>query len=144
MTSFLRLGFLTIIICFYQLYKVMVDNTDMIYDNVRFIEPCTKSLAIANTGQVPVTFEFISKPGEPSYARPWLSAEPSSGFIMPGEKADVVMEVYVDKKTAHALNCGEDKLYDILVLHLMGGKDIFITVTISTNEYINNNIVTNR
>lgn len=114
--------------------QVMVDNTDMIYDNVRFIEPCTKSLAIANTGQVPVTFEFISKPGEPSYARPWLSAEPSSGFIMPGEKADVVMEVYVDKKTAHALNCGEDKLYDILVLHLMGGKDIFITVSGTYNK----------
>jgi len=109
--------------------QVMVDNTDIIYENVKFIEPCTKSLAIANTGQVPVTFEFIKKPGEPSYARPWLSAEPSSGFIMPGEKADVVMEIYVDKKTAHALNSGQDKLYDILVLHLMGGKDIFITVS---------------
>ena len=39
------------------------------------------------------------------------------------------LEIYVDKKTAHALNSGQDKLYDILVLHLMGGKDIFITVT---------------
>lgn len=39
------------------------------------------------------------------------------------------MEVYVDKKTACKLNSGEDKLYDILVLHLEGGKDIFITVT---------------
>jgi len=109
--------------------QVMVDNTDVIYENVRFIEPSSKNLAIANTGQVPVTFEFIKKPGESSYARPWLSAEPSSGFIMPGEKADVVMEIYVDKKTAHALNSGQDKLYDILVLHLMGGKDIFITVS---------------
>ena len=35
----------------------------------------------------------------------------------------------MDKKTAHALNSGQDKLYDILVLHLMGGKDIFITVS---------------
>ena len=39
------------------------------------------------------------------------------------------LEIYVDKKTAHALNSGQDKLYDILVLHLMGGKDIFITVS---------------
>ena len=46
-----------------------------------------------------------------------------------GEKADVSLEIYVDKKTAHGLNSGEDKLYDILVLHLMGGKDIFITVS---------------
>jgi len=109
--------------------QVMVDQTDIIFDTVSFIEPTSKTLAIANTGQVPVSFEFIKKPGEASYARPWLVAEPSSGFIMPGEKADVVMEVYVDKLTAHALNSGQDKLYDILVLHLLGGKDIFITVS---------------
>lgn len=35
----------------------------------------------------------------------------------------------MDKRTACKLNSGEDKLYDILVLHLEGGKDIFITVT---------------
>ena len=46
-----------------------------------------------------------------------------------GEKADLSLEIYVDKRTAHGLNSGEDKLYDILVLHLMGGKDIFITVS---------------
>ena len=46
-----------------------------------------------------------------------------------GEKADVSLEIYVDKKTAQGLDSGEDKLYDILVLHLMGGKDIFITVS---------------
>ena len=97
---------------------------------------------------------------------------------MPGEKADVALEVFVDKRTAGGLNSGQDKLYDILVpttflhivlvshslfiriylhchgdldpliflnlklapllcshltllqvLHLMGGKDIFITVS---------------
>ena len=44
-----------------------------------------------------------------------LQAEPSSGFIMPGEKADVALEVFVDKRTAGGLNSGQDKLYDILV-----------------------------
>lgn len=39
------------------------------------------------------------------------------------------LEVFVDKKSAFKLNSGVDKLYDILVLHLEGGKDIFITVT---------------
>jgi len=109
--------------------QVMVDKTDVIYEEVRFIEPVREVVAIANTGQVPVSFEFIKKPGEASYARPWLQAEPSSGFIMPGEKADVALEVFVDKRTAGGLNSGQDKLYDILVLHLMGGKDIFITVS---------------
>lgn len=39
------------------------------------------------------------------------------------------LEIYVDKKSACKLNSSQDKLYDILVLHLDGGKDIFITVT---------------
>ena len=78
--------------------------------------------------QVPAQFEFIPKPDKPSYSQPWLTVEPSQGLIMPGEKSDVVIEVFVDKRTAHTLNSGQDKLYDILVLHLNGGKDIFITV----------------
>nr|KAG5691659.1 hypothetical protein BaRGS_022934 [Batillaria attramentaria] len=39
------------------------------------------------------------------------------------------VEVYVDKSTVTSLNCGKDNLEDILVLHLHGGKDIFITVS---------------
>jgi phosphatidylinositol-bisphosphatase len=49
--------------------------------------------------------------------------------FLAGEKCDIKLEVFVDKKSACKLNSGEDKLYDILVLHLEGGKDIFITVT---------------
>ena len=33
-------------------FQVMVDKTDVIYDDVRFIEPVSRTLAIANTGQV--------------------------------------------------------------------------------------------
>ena len=47
---------------------------------------------------------------------------------MPGDKCDIAIKVKVDKKTAGALTSGQDKLYEILVLHLVGGKDIFITV----------------
>ena len=63
----------------------MVDTTDIMFDTVRFMEPAHRSLAIANTGQVPVQFEFIKKPGEDRFCRPWLLVEPSSGFIMQGE-----------------------------------------------------------
>lgn len=103
-------------------------------------------------------FEFIKKLDDTSYCKDWLHIEPYTGFIKPGtslsfmlfctqyflhsyilnlisfflhlgEKCDIKLEIYVDKKTACKLNSGEDKLYDILVLHLEGGKDIFITVT---------------
>ncbi|XP_063218257.1 type II inositol 1,4,5-trisphosphate 5-phosphatase [Bacillus rossius redtenbacheri] len=109
--------------------QVMVDNTEVIFDTVRYLEGQSKELIVANTGQVPVTFEFIKKLDDSSYCKDWLSIEPYAGFIMPGEKADIKLEVYVDKSSAFKLNSGEDKLYDILVLHLEGGKDIFITVT---------------
>ena len=51
-----------------------------------------------------------------------------------GEKCEVNIEIHVDKRTAHLLNSGKDKLYDILVLHLLGGKDIFITVSVVRNR----------
>ncbi|RZF36514.1 hypothetical protein LSTR_LSTR008849 [Laodelphax striatellus] len=109
--------------------QVMVDNTEVIFDVLRFLEPQSKELIIANTGQVPVQFEFIKKLDDTSYCKDWLHIEPFTGFIKPGEKCDIKLEVYVDKKSACKLNSGQDKLYDILVLHLEGGKDIFITVT---------------
>ena len=62
----------------------MVDTTEVNFGKVKFIQSCSQTLAIANNGQVPVQFEFIHKPGEESYCKPWLQAEPYSGFIMPG------------------------------------------------------------
>lgn len=109
--------------------QVMVDTTELIYDTVKFMENKWQSLSIANTGQVQAQFEFIQKPGETSYCKPWLTVEPFSGCIMPGEKCEVRITMNVDKRTGHALNSGKDQLYDILVLHLLGGKDIFITVS---------------
>ncbi|XP_070165957.1 type II inositol 1,4,5-trisphosphate 5-phosphatase isoform X4 [Polyergus mexicanus] len=88
-----------------------------------------KPVSASFDSQVPVQFEFIKKLDDTSYCKDWLHIEPYTGFIKPGEKCDIKLEVYVDKKTACKLNSGEDKLYDILVLHLEGGKDIFITIT---------------
>ena len=45
-----------------------------------------------------------------------------------GERCEVLLEVRVDDRTASKLNTCQEKLYDILVLHLENGKDIFITV----------------
>lgn len=50
-------------------------------------------------------------------------------YMFLGQKCDIKLEICVDKRSAWKLNSGDDKLYDILVLHLINGKDIFITVT---------------
>ncbi|CAH0382748.1 unnamed protein product [Bemisia tabaci] len=109
--------------------QVTVEQTEIVFNSVRFMEPQTKELIIANNGQVPVQFEFIKKLDEGHYCKDWLNIEPFMGFIMTGEKCDIKLEIYVDKQSASKLNAGQDKLSDILVLHLKGGKDIFITVT---------------
>lgn len=109
--------------------QVTIDTTEVIFGSIKFHQPQTKYLTIANTGQVPVQYEFIKKLNDTSFCKPWLSVRPYSSFIMPGDKSDVALEVLVDKQTASQLNSGADKLYDILVLHLDGGKDLFITVT---------------
>lgn len=108
--------------------QVTIDTTEIIFGPIKFLQAQTKYLTIANTGQVPVQFEFIKKLNDTSYCKPWLSIRPYVYFIVPGDKCDVALEVMVDKRTASQLNSGLDKLYDILVLHLEGGKDLFITI----------------
>ena len=47
--------------------------------------------------------------------------------IFPGESLDIQFEVYVKQSTAAALNTEEDKIEDILVLHLDEGRDLFVS-----------------
>lgn len=56
-----------------------------------------------------------------NYCKDWLRISPSSGIINVGDKCDVRLEVILETDL--------EKLYDILVLHLEDGKDMFITVT---------------
>ena len=66
--------------------QVAVDTTEIIFDKVRFVEPQSMGLAVANIGQVPVQFEFIKKLNDKAICKPWLTVEPTSGFVMPGKK----------------------------------------------------------
>lgn len=47
----------------------------------------------------------------------------------PDETLEIHLEVYVSKDSVTLLNSGEDKIEDILVLHLDRGKDYFITIS---------------
>nr|CAI5866899.1 unnamed protein product [Callosobruchus analis] len=101
--------------------QVTIDQTEIIYDLVKFRELQTKEIIIANTGMVPAEFEFIKKLEETSYCKDWLRIIPYCGNINPGEKCDVKLIVNLENDL--------DKIYDILILHLKGGKDMFITVS---------------
>ncbi|XP_076445234.1 inositol polyphosphate 5-phosphatase OCRL-like isoform X2 [Babylonia areolata] len=108
--------------------QIKLDKTECHFKDVKFVEPQFETITIANVGQAYVEFEFIKKLDDASYSKPWLSVTPYKDVIKPGLSCDVQLEVYVDKNTVGFLNSGRDNLEDILVLHLHGGKDIFITV----------------
>nr|XP_006812142.1 PREDICTED: inositol polyphosphate 5-phosphatase OCRL-1-like [Saccoglossus kowalevskii] len=108
--------------------QVSLSKLEFVFSNVMYKEEQQQSLSVTNSGQVPVQFEFINKLDENKYCKPWLEAEPSMCFIMPGDKVEVKFIVLVDKMSASSLNAGE-KLEDILILHLDGGKDFFISIS---------------
>ncbi|KAK7463225.1 hypothetical protein BaRGS_00038210, partial [Batillaria attramentaria] len=100
--------------------QIKLDKTECHFRDVKFIEPQVEVITIANVGQ---------KLDDTRFCKPWLTVTPCKSVIKPGLSCDVQVEVYVDKSTVTSLNCGKDNLEDILVLHLHGGKDIFITVS---------------
>ena len=51
----------------------------------------------------------------------------STRFVT-GSTKEVCLTVFVDKEAARAMNSGDENLEDILVLHLEGGKDFFVSL----------------
>ncbi|XP_069133751.1 inositol polyphosphate 5-phosphatase OCRL-like isoform X1 [Argopecten irradians] len=108
--------------------QVKLSKTDFVFQDLKFMEAQVQSLIVENTGQVPVTFEFIKKLDETSHCRPWMEVTPTQSVVVPGEGCEIQLKAYVDENSVGKLSSGEDKIEDILVLHLHGGKDFFISV----------------
>uniref|UniRef100_A0A8D0C3F3 Inositol polyphosphate 5-phosphatase OCRL n=1 Tax=Salvator merianae TaxID=96440 RepID=A0A8D0C3F3_SALMN len=99
------------------------------FENVKFRQLQKKKFQITNNGQVPCHFSFIPKLNDSQYCKPWLRAEPCEGYLDPNETVDISLDVYVSKDSVTLLNSGEDKIEEILVLHLDRGKDYFLTIS---------------
>ncbi|XP_057413819.1 type II inositol 1,4,5-trisphosphate 5-phosphatase isoform X2 [Balaenoptera acutorostrata] len=108
--------------------SVSLSKREFCFQNVKYMQLQVESFTIRN-GQVPCQFEFINKPDEESYCKQWLRANPSRGFLLPDSAIEIELELFVNKTTATKLNSGEDKIEDILVLHLDRGKDYFLSVS---------------
>ncbi|XP_052827352.1 inositol polyphosphate 5-phosphatase OCRL isoform X2 [Octopus bimaculoides] len=109
--------------------QVKIDIAELNFGEVKFYESKKQKVVVSNTGQGLVEFEFIKKLNGDSYCKPWLKITPYKAFIKQDGMQEVELEVYVDEETVSKLNSHEDKIEDILVLHLIGGKDCFITVS---------------
>ncbi|XP_028325706.1 type II inositol 1,4,5-trisphosphate 5-phosphatase isoform X4 [Gouania willdenowi] len=109
--------------------SVTLSKREFHFKDVKFMQHQAETLSLFNDGQVPCQFEFIQKPNESTYCKPWLTANPPKGFIAQGATVDIDLEVFVNRSTAPGLNSGKEQIEDILVLHLERGKDYFISVT---------------
>nr|XP_010958161.2 type II inositol 1,4,5-trisphosphate 5-phosphatase isoform X2 [Camelus bactrianus] len=92
--------------------SVSLSKREFSFQNVKYMQLQVESFTIQN-GQVPCQFEFINKPNEESYYT----------------AIEIKLALFVNKTTATKLNSGEDKIEDILVLHLDRGKDYFLSVS---------------
>ncbi|XP_018596683.1 type II inositol 1,4,5-trisphosphate 5-phosphatase isoform X3 [Scleropages formosus] len=109
--------------------SVSLSMREFHFRDVKFMQRQVEMLTVFNDGQVPCQFEFIQKLDEPSYCKPWLTANPCKGFLAQGSRMDIELEVFVNRSTATQLNSGCQQIEDILVLHLDRGKDYFVSVT---------------
>ncbi|KAJ8340872.1 hypothetical protein SKAU_G00331630 [Synaphobranchus kaupii] len=109
--------------------SVSLSNREFCFKDVKFMQHQAVTLTIHNDGQVPCQFEFIQKLDEPTYCKPWLTANPPKGFLAQGASLDIDLEVFVNRSTVTELNCGQQQMEDILVLHLELGKDYFISIS---------------
>ncbi|KAM3872832.1 type II inositol 1,4,5-trisphosphate 5-phosphatase [Diretmus argenteus] len=109
--------------------SVTLSQPEFLFKDVKFMQHQAETLSLYNDGQVPCQFEFIQKLDEPTYCKPWLTANPPKGFLTQGGRVDIELEVFVNRSTAPELNSGRQQIEDILVLHLERGKDYFVSVS---------------
>ena len=115
------------------------------FGHVRYNHPKTRNITVANTGRVPATVGFVDRAvnqGQPTGVAPsWLNihfdrhGDSRSGdqealqqyTLEPGDAANVELTVHIkDAAAVRAFNEGRDKVEDVLVLRIHGGRDYFL------------------
>ena len=114
--------------------QITVPEKDVDFGQIRFGERVVREILIANNCHLPATYRFMSKEGHGSpICESWLSIEPTVGQLITGDVVSVKLELFVDAKSVWRLQrkqreSGVKMPLDILVLHVDGGHDIFISV----------------
>lgn len=116
------------------------------FGSVRYDQPKTRTLTIANTGRVLATFGFVDRPADQQHrgaSPPWLSISfdrPSDNqnanrnalqehSLSPGDALTVTLTLHITSLTqVRQLNDSSAHLDDVLVLRVTTGRDHFIPV----------------
>jgi hypothetical protein len=117
---------------------------------VEYAEPVSRTFTLRNTGHVVAEYRFVPKPGTETIARDWLTLSPTSGLILPGALRQVARRRRTHSSagatetlTATLLILGEaagdcnftnEDISDIVILSIIGGRDIFLSL--GAREYL--------
>ncbi|KAJ3382623.1 hypothetical protein HDU92_004655 [Lobulomyces angularis] len=106
-----------------------IDTNNLDFGEVKLLSPVTRSIIIENRGQVISQFRFIPKMDELSISKPWCFINQTNSMLLPGEKLKVMITILVENKNlSYNLNFGKELLEDILILHVEGSRDHFISI----------------
>lgn len=106
-----------------------ISTTEIIFGDVRFGVPVTRTFTLENTGKVLCRWKFIPKLNDTKPYKEWLQVQPNMGMLMPGEKVSVALTVVIAESQAPKFNLAEERLEDILIVHLLRGKDHFLSIS---------------
>ncbi|KAI5790265.1 Endonuclease/exonuclease/phosphatase [Geopyxis carbonaria] len=118
------------------------EETLVAFGAVSFAASKTRHMTLANTGTTAASICFLPRPSPTSDAeilsKPHLAIDfsdpsitPLTGTTLhPGDSTHVTLTLSVTAPAAvPALNDGTETLDDVLVLHIAGGRDVFLPVT---------------
>lgn len=116
--------------------QITVAETDLDFGTIRFHEVYTRELLVANNCHLPVHFQFRSKDDLGSgVCEDWIKISHLKGELITGNSLTIRIDIFVDESAASRImrrlrdsTPGVKVPLDILVLHVMNGRDIFITI----------------
>ncbi|KAF5384264.1 hypothetical protein D9615_003431 [Tricholomella constricta] len=108
---------------------IKFDRTSVDMGKVTYGRAISRTIQLQNIGKVPCAYRFVPLDLSSDIHPEWLRIEPMQAMLLPDEVAYITLTAYVDNKSASKLNLGARDLDTTLILHMMMGKDHFITVT---------------
>ncbi|BFG01106.1 type II inositol 1-4-5-trisphosphate 5-phosphatase [Drosophila madeirensis] len=110
--------------------QISVEKTVIDFGRVRFNEPCMRDFNVYNSCPLPVDFSFKEKDIH-DICEKWLQVDPRKDSLMIDSARSIRIKMLADVHTIRGLlkKIRSSDNFDILILHVENGRDIFITVT---------------
>nr|XP_016939364.1 type II inositol 1,4,5-trisphosphate 5-phosphatase [Drosophila suzukii] len=110
--------------------QINVEKTVIDFGTVRFNEPTTRDFNVYNNCPLPVDFSFKEKDIH-AICEPWLHVDPRQDSLLIDSARSIRLKMHANVRTIAGLlrKIRASDNFDILILHVENGRDIFITVT---------------